>query len=69
MVRIPIESKYSKDLTYIEAYGLSTDTKPVGNVVTGSMFVEIDTGTIYLYNEEGASNEEWVAFAQFTVEG
>lgn len=60
MVRTPVASKYSKDLTYIEAYGLSTDTKPTGGIVTGSMFVEIDTGKVYLYNESGAAGHKWV---------
>lgn len=45
-------------------YGLSTDDKPttmtvndrVFDVVGGSAFVEIDTGGIYMYDEE---NQEW----------
>lgn len=34
-------------------YGLSTDTKPTG-CTNGSVFIEIDTGDKYLYNEAGA---------------
>ena len=37
--------------------GLSTDTpKPTTGVANGSMFVEMDTGKIYLYDAEG---ETW----------
>ena len=32
--------------------GMSTDTKPTGNFITGSRFVEVDTGIPYLYDEE-----------------
>lgn len=41
----------------IEAYGLSTDTKPTDDVLTGSIFIEIDTGNAYFYDEE---NTEWI---------
>lgn len=47
---------------YIEAFGLSTDTKPT-NAATGSKFTEVDTGKIYLFDsesdwvEQGTSNE------------
>lgn len=37
--------------------GLSTDTKPSG-ITNGSTFLEIDTGTRYMYDEEG---DEWYA--------
>lgn len=36
---------------YIEAAGLSTDTKPSEDLVTGSLFLEVDTGTVYAYDE------------------
>lgn len=38
--------------TYV---GLSTDDKPEG-VANGSIFIEMDTGTVYFYDAEG---EEW----------
>lgn len=45
----------------VELRGLSTDEKPSvletgGNIENGSVFIEIDTGDVYLYNEEGT---EW----------
>ena len=36
---------------YIEAAGLSTDTKPSEDLVTGSLFLEVDTGKVYAYDE------------------
>lgn len=36
---------------YVEAAGLSTDTKPTTNLVTGSLFLEVDTGTVYAFDE------------------
>ncbi len=37
---------------YIEAAGLSTDTKPIGTIITGSLFMEADTGDVYVFDEE-----------------
>ena len=37
--------------------GLSTDTKPTEKVRNGSIFVEMDTATIYMFDEE---NGEWL---------
>lgn len=46
--------------TFCELRGLSTDTKPttingytIGN---GSVFIEIDTGAVFIYSE---TNQEW----------
>ena len=40
-----------------EFVGLSTDTKPTDNVLNGSLFLELDTGDMYLF--DGASGD-WV---------
>lgn len=46
--------------TYYEYAGLNGDTKPVSDdIVTGSLFMEVDTGDVYAYNEEAASGSEW----------
>lgn len=55
------ENKYLDDKNMeVELRGLSTDTKPtqikgspIGN---GSVFIEIDTGKIYMYD---LTNQEW----------
>ena len=39
-----------------EYNGLSTDTKPTEGVRNGSVFLEMDTGKTYFYDEE---NSEW----------
>ena len=42
---------------YIEYAGLSTDTKPTDEIIaTGSVFIEVNTGNAYLYDEIG---ETW----------
>ena len=45
-----------KALELQEIVGLSTDTKPTDGLVTGSSFLEVDTGKLSLYDEV---NEEW----------
>lgn len=40
--------------------GLSTDDKPINeNVGNGSSFIEMDTGKIFFFDEDG---QEWVEF-------
>ena len=57
MIRITKEIAFSEDKKLIEAFGLSTDTKPTSNLVTGSVFVEVDTSKAFLFNE---ANSTWV---------
>ena len=41
-------------------YGLSTNEKPINKYIgNGSEFIELDTGNIYLFDEE---NEKWLKF-------
>lgn len=66
MVRVNYSSQYKAGdalKSYVEAAGLSTDTKP-DNVVTGSIFVEVDTGKVFMYDEVG---ESWVE--EFSLQG
>lgn len=55
----------SRDFSYtnrkdkIEGECLSTDTKPT-IYANGSVLIEMDTGKIYMFNEEGL---EWVEIA------
>ena len=53
--------KYSNgEYQYIEAAGLSTDTKPVvENMATGSTFIEVNTKKVFMWDEE---SETWVEF-------
>lgn len=41
---------------YSEFAGLSTDTKP-SNVGTGSIFIEVNTGKVFFYNQAG---DTWI---------
>lgn len=41
----------------VEGECLSTDTKPTTDIANGSILIEMDTGSIYMFNEAGA---EWV---------
>ena len=59
MIRILTERYFDGEKKYIEAAGLSTDSKPTDNIVTGSVFVEVDTGEGYLFNED-ATTPAWV---------
>ena len=56
MVRILVERAFTGSLRYIEAAGLSTDTKPVGGIITGSRFLAVDTGDVYAYDETNSGS-------------
>ena len=45
---------------YREFAGLSTDTKPTEGITTGSLFLEVNTGDVYAYDEAG---EQWKKIA------
>ena len=65
MVRILAKDFQDDDVNYYEFAGLSTDDKPKQGVCTGSSFLEVNTGDVYLYDESstgtwykvGGSNE------------
>ena len=47
-----------KTLNMADDYaGLSTDTKPTTGVANGSVFIEMDTSKVYMFN---AASGEWV---------
>lgn len=52
MIRKLVDRFYDEDAKYTEMFGTSDDDKPVAGLVTGSKFTEVDTGDIYLFNEE-----------------
>lgn len=57
MIRAIVERAFTPEKNYVELFGLSTDAKPTSDIVTGSVFVEVDTGKAYLFNEAAT---EWV---------
>lgn len=46
---------------YIEAAGLSGETKPTKGIATGSLFLEVDTGDVYAFAE--GDNPSWMAIS------
>ena len=45
---------------YVEGACLSSDVKPTARLATGSMLVEVDSGKLFLYDEQ---SERWEEFA------
>ena len=58
MVRVLNRKVLPDGIFYEELAGLSTDDKPLG-LATGSTFLEVDSGDVYAYDEEGDSGSEW----------
>ena len=55
MVRVTVY-RYVGRGKYFEYAGLSTDEKPQrDDIITGSLFLEVDTGDVYAYDEDGGS--------------
>lgn len=61
MIRKIVENQFDSQNKYVELACLSSDTKPTGGMVTGSLALEVDTGDIYAYDEIGAA---WGKIAQ-----
>jgi hypothetical protein len=51
MVRILKDQVFQDEKHYIEAAGISTDSKPTSGIVTGSLMLEVDTGDVYAFQE------------------
>ena len=59
----------TEDKHDILAACVSTDTKTeAAYIATGSKCVEVDTGKVYFYNEDGAADEKWVEQFSFKQE-
>lgn len=60
-----IESKLTDtNRAYAELAGLSSDTKPTDGLATGSIFTEVDTGTVFFFDD---ASDTWVE--QFSFQG
>lgn len=62
MIRKIVEQPFTADKTYTEIACLSTDSKPTGGMVTGSLALEVDTGDVYAYDE--TSSGTWGKIAE-----
>jgi hypothetical protein len=53
-----VEEKLTADGKYIRTYfGTNSETKPTAGLADGSVFVEVNTGKAYLFNETASA---WV---------
>lgn len=68
MVRVTYSGHFINGKQYLELAGLSTDQKPIGGLLTGSLFHEIDTKKIYAFDEDGSEGEEWIEQVQLSEE-
>ena len=57
MVRLLVDKWFNETTHYIEAAGLSTDSKPTG-VITGSKFTAVDTSKEYRFDE---ASGQWIS--------
>ena len=57
MVRITKAEAATAEKNYVEFAGLSTDSKPTFGIITGSLFLEVNTGDVYAFDEETNSGE------------
>ena len=55
MIRKLVDRYFSEDDKYSEMFGLSSDDKPSEGLITGSKFIEVDTGIEYRFDEESAT--------------
>lgn len=56
MVTIAGDGTQSNPKAGLDYRGLSSDTKPTANVPNGSTFLEMNTGSVYIFDEE---NKTW----------
>lgn len=64
MVTFSAISRVNSETPCCEGFCLSTDAKPTENIRNGSILVEIDTGTVFFFNEDSST---WVE--QFSFQG
>lgn len=59
MITKTIEKAYSAGKTYIEGRCLSSDSKPTTGIANGSLLLEMDTATMYMFDEAGQTWRAW----------
>lgn len=58
-MRYLVDELFTGDLHFVIIAGDSNETKPEGSFISGSMFLEVDTGKGYLFNENGTAGSKW----------
>lgn len=61
MIAKIVDRVFDSDRNYVEMACLSTDTKPTGGMVTGSLALEVDTGDVYAYDETSSGTWNKIA--------
>lgn len=59
MITYRIYKTYGNGKTYVEGACLSSDTKPTEDISNGSILMEMDTATLYMFDETGAEWRAW----------
>lgn len=54
-----VEKAYDGSKIYIEGRCLSTDAKPTTGIANGSLLLEMDTATMYMFDEKGNVWRAW----------
>jgi len=57
---VTVEVKDGNNIVQVKLADLSTDSKPTAGIATGSSFLEVNTGKIFLFDEVG---ETWTEVA------
>jgi hypothetical protein len=52
MVRVPKGETKSVMTVYDEYYGKAADEKPTENIVNGTVFYAMDTGAVWMFDED-----------------
>lgn len=56
-MRITEQTPVSDELSIVTIYGTSSETKPTTGIAFGSVFIEVDSGKAFLFNESASA---WV---------
>lgn len=56
-MRITEQTTLTNEVNVCTIFGTSSETKPTTGIAFGSVFVEVDTGKAFLFNE---ANSTWV---------
>lgn len=50
-----VEVNDGNSIVQVKLAGLSTDSKPTAGIATGSSFLEVNTGKVFLFDEVGGT--------------
>lgn len=59
MITYTIQKAYNADKQYVEGKCLSSDAKPTENIANGSLMMEMDTSTLYFFDEVNSIWRAW----------